>query len=272
MSVGFPDHSVRERLLDKLCRLTTNVICRGFIDLLHSPRSAIAYWRHVARAAAHPPKARAQEPVTLREVDIGEILSTPDSIPVDLVEYQYTYGDMPLHELITLCRIVRGRQPRLVLEIGTYLGGTTLQLAANSEAEVYTLDLPPQDRDSSLRQGSESPEADVCPEQPGVRFHGSVHSHRIRQLLGDSRIFDFEPYYGRVDLVLVDACHRYESVMRDSQNALSMSSASGVVVWHDYGPGSPGVLKALNEIGTTVPLLHLRGTSLVVYERSRRMS
>jgi len=169
---------------------------------------------------------------------------------------------MPINETLVLCQIVRIARPNRIFEIGTFRGCTTLQMAANSTGQVFTLDLPP---DSTGGQCMSDAELDVYPEVPGDRFRGTAYAERIHQLLGDSQTFDFTPYYARMDLVLVDACHHYDSVYNDTQNALKMVSADGIVVWHDYAPYAPGVVRVLNELSTGGGLFHLTGTSLAVY-------
>ena len=152
----------------------------------------------------------------------------------------------------------------VIFEIGTYLGGTTLQLAANSKAKIYTLDLPPLGHRAYVQPEARDSELDVYTDRPGVRFQGSPYEERIFQLFGDSQAYDFKPYYGGVDLVFVDGCHHNEFVLVDSQNALNMMSAGGIVVWHDYAPYAPGVVQVLNELGKQIPLAHIAGTSLVI--------
>jgi len=165
---------------------------------------------------------------------------------------------MPIRELVTICRLVGYRKPKVIFEFGTYLGGTTLQLAVNNDAIIYTLDLPPASQKTVLDSA-----LDVYPEKPGIRFRNKL-SGRIHQLLGNSQSFDFTPYSSKVDLILVDGSHHYDSVVCDSQNAIKMKSKNGNIVWHDYAPYAPGVIQALQEIKIT-PLVHITGTSFVLH-------
>ena len=53
-------------------------------------------------------------------------------------------GSMTITEISSLCHLVAARRPRKVLEIGSFRGLTTLNIAMNApEAEIHTLDLPP---------------------------------------------------------------------------------------------------------------------------------
>jgi hypothetical protein len=130
---------------------------------------------------------------------------------------------------------------------------------------VYTLDLPPPGHRDYVSPQVRDPDLDVFPEQLGVRFQDSPITNRIHQLIGDSLTFDFTPYHNRVDLVFVDGSHQHACVVRDSQNALEMMAPGGVVIWHDYAPYAPGVVKTLNALGKTIPLVHIIDTSLALH-------
>src|ERR1044071_612613 len=53
-------------------------------------------------------------------------------------------GSMTITEISSLCHLVAARRPRKVLEIGSFRGLTTLNIALNAkQAEIHTLDLPP---------------------------------------------------------------------------------------------------------------------------------
>ena len=101
----------------------------------------------------------------------------------------------------------------------------------------------------------------------GQRFAGRPEAQRIRQLLGDSTTFDFSPYHGAIDFAFIDACHDYAFVKSDTANALRMVPR-GVIVWHDYYPGWPGVVRAVDELLPKHRIMHIAGTSLAVLDRS----
>lgn len=175
-------------------------------------------------------------------------------------DYAYHAGSMPLTDLAHLCRLTRHLDPKVIFEIGTYEGETTLQLALNSRAEVFTLDLPP-----DAQRTVTDEELDVYPPKPGARYADCPEAARIRQLYGDSQTFDFSPWYGRADLVFVDASHQYEHVKKDTATAFRLLAPCGAIAWHDYGSWAPGVVQALEETLEEYPLVHLAETSLAVY-------
>jgi GT2 family glycosyltransferase len=168
-------------------------------------------------------------------------------------------------ELDALCRMAAYWNPDRLFELGTYLGGSALQLAANTDAEVHTLDLPPKDAEKPIWDE----EIDVYPDEPGRKFHGTPFEGRIHQIYGDSQTYDYTEHLGRYGMAFVDACHHYEFVKVDSANALRVVRPGGLVVWHDYADYAPGVVQALDELAEKETLWHLEGTSLVVHFVSR---
>lgn len=51
----------------------------------------------------------------------------------------------------------------------------------------------------------------------------------------------------RADLVFVDACHTYEAVKVDLEEAMRLTKKGGKVAGHDYCRDFPGVVKAVDE-------------------------
>ncbi|MCF6150428.1 MAG: hypothetical protein E3K37_17470 [Candidatus Kuenenia sp.] len=204
----------------------------------------------------------------LRKIDkccAEQLLPTYHSIVISNIDKNFDYGEMPVYEQDILCKLIKNQNPKTVFEIGTFQGATTTRLAANSDAIVYTLDLPPKGHINYCPPAMNDPELDVYPDQPGIKHFSSAYADRITQLYGDSRSFDYSPYYGQMDIVFVDGCHHYDFVLRDSMNAFKMIKPDGMIIWHDYADYAPGVMKALNVISERYSLTHIEGTSLVVY-------
>ncbi|MGA8028861.1 MAG: class I SAM-dependent methyltransferase [Bryobacteraceae bacterium] len=168
---------------------------------------------------------------------------------VRLLELASADGNVSTLELVVLATLVRRLKPRTILEIGTFDGRTTLNLAANcsQETRIYTLDLPREQVSSTALPLARGEDAYVNKERSGSRFLGTEYSDRIVQLLGDSASFDFSGL-GKMDFIFIDGSHAYEYVLRDSRTAINLLSVQGgVIVWHDYTQWE-GVNKALNEL------------------------
>ncbi len=152
----------------------------------------------------------------------------PDAIGmvVAMDDMTYRVSNMDPFELYCLAAITRIRKPRTIFEFGTYDGATTHWLAQTVPgAEIFTLDLPPDLRGDWGRATlvNESAGGDGL----GARFNGTPYAPQITQLLGDSRTYKFSSYFGRMDLVLVDAGHSYDCASFDTENALGWCPARG---------------------------------------------
>ncbi len=161
-----------------------------------------------------------------------------------------------------LCQAI---QPKLVFEIGTDHGYTTAHMALNTsvDCEIYTLDLPPDVSpllpttfmdDLNIRKYKQRKR--YMWEQPNI-------APKIHRLFGDSAVFDYSPYHGRVDLFFIDGAHSYEYVRSDTLNALKCCHCGSAIVWHDFGRvGVNGVSRWLVEFSNQHPVYSIPGGSL----------
>ena len=165
-----------------------------------------------------------------------------------------------------------------LFEFGTCTGKTAYLWARNSapEARVFTLTLDPETTPTYRAEPGDSRIARTKAIEESrfqrLRYTGSDVEGKITQLYGDSKAFDETPHLGRCDLIFVDGSHAYSYVKSDSEKALRMLSEGGTILWHDYRGrrgSTRGVYDYLNELSRTLPLVHLRGTSLVAYVSGR---
>jgi len=179
-------------------------------------------------------------------------------------------GMLRLVEQVVLATIVVRRRPSIMFEIGTYLGASSVLLAANClpHARVYTLDLQPTKEGRATKFPQTAKSITVGSPRVGELFRNSPFSHKIVQLFGDSATYDFSPYFGRMDLVFVDGNHQYDNVKADSYNALKLMPPRGMIIWHDYETEyGPDVVRCLNELGLSLPLRRIRDTRFVTYTK-----
>ena len=207
----------------------------------------------------------------LPKVNISTLLDTKD-FELKFLAPKVADGNVDMFELFVINSLVKKSVPKTLFEFGTFNGRTTLNLAANSgsEARVYTLDMP-----SSLLPSAKfniEQIEKILVEKPvsGELFQKHLEATKITQLYGDSAKFDYQPFFGQMDFVFVDASHAYDYVMNDSKIALKLlRDGQGVILWHDYGRPQwwPGVIRALDELQKKSKpfetLVHIEGTSLV---------
>lgn len=178
-------------------------------------------------------------------------------------------GPVARHEPLVLSALSQVLECERIFEFGTSQGDTTWLLAHNlPSARIYTLDLArPEDAacaELELADRAEYFNTWEC----RTRFSGTPEASGITQLHGDSATFDFSPYRGNIDLVLVDASDSYSYVKLDTEAALGMLSDLGTIVWHDYTNYS-GIYAYLNELAPSLdrPIFHILDTSLALYSR-----
>lgn len=171
---------------------------------------------------------------------------------------------------------VLAKRARRAFEFGTCTGKTAYLLARNMPegGEVVTLTLSPEQHGAYRREaGDDAVDVAYALEESRFtrfRYTGTEVASRIRQLFGDSKIFDESAYRDACDLIFVDGSHAYSYVVSDSRKALAMVRPGGLVLWHDYDGArrhANGVFRALNELSREVPLVHIDGTTLVAYRR-----
>jgi predicted O-methyltransferase YrrM len=198
------------------------------------------------------------------------------SKPAVLVESAKANGNVRVSELAVLAKAAAAVAPgREIIEIGTFDGRTTLNLAVNSDpaTPVFTLDLPPDlatkfALDHGERKFVEKPAPGERYRRAGPPWNNSTA--KITQLLGDSGTFDWSAHFGKAGLVFVDGSHAYDYAKHDTEMAFKLVAPGGMVLWHDYGVWE-GVTRALEELEAErkLGLKQVRGTSLVFWRSGK---
>lgn len=253
------DFSLRQaaELLPKVGTTVGRVWQRTLLDALVAPQRfsrIMPEFRRVSDSMFHP---------GIADLDPTAI---PGEEPIQMLALDSGYGGMAPQDLYALLRIARWIKPGKIFEFGTFRGVTTTHLAINSDAEIYTLDLPRDQateiRDYKVDDRNLLPSRDeIATTSLRLGAHGRIH-----QLFGNSRTFDHSPYRKSMGLVIVDACHLYEYVMSDSKIAFELLSENGAVLWHDF-PTSLDVTRAVRRLATRWPINHVEGTRLALYVR-----
>jgi SAM-dependent methyltransferase len=166
--------------------------------------------------------------------------------------------------LITALRVVRARR---VFEFGTFFGSTTLNLALNSpaDAEVFTFDLSRAEATNADQLAEDALLTKEHLDRPSMEFENTTVSGRIRLITGNSRTFDFSPWRNSIDFVFIDGGHDYDTVRRDTDNALAMlrKNSPACIFWHDYGHRDySGNTYFLNQLSKKLDIFHIEDTML----------
>jgi Methyltransferase domain len=170
--------------------------------------------------------------------------------------------------LLALSKLIR---PRAFLEIGTFLGIETLNIAANlpADSRLYTLDLDEKSLTTvEQEQHDRSLTAIHMEMQHKLAFLASSYERKITRLYGDSNAFDFSRFSRRMDMIYIDGGHDLRTLTSDTQNAFKMLSEdhSACIVWHDFSnPKHPAVGPYLLELSKSKELFHVEETMMVFY-------
>ncbi|MEM7645367.1 MAG: class I SAM-dependent methyltransferase [Pseudomonadota bacterium] len=177
-----------------------------------------------------------------------EIIGGTNKMNIELQDWEMDLGAGNYWELVALASFVKRFSPKVIFEIGTGHGRSTLQMANNTPEDtvIHTLDI-----------SDEHPVGLIIKDKPQME--------KIRRIKASSQEFDYTPFHEKVDFVLVDGAHDYGNVMADSEKAFDMVSKKGHIIWDDFSPAWSGVVKALKEIRQSREVFRIPGTSYVIY-------
>ncbi len=132
-------------------------------------------------------------------------------------------ASLRLDEAVLLYRHVRDEQPRTVVEIGRFRGGSTFLIASalRTGGVVHSYDL-------ETRQGHDGQELDAQLTAALARYG---LAERVRLHLADSR--SAEPPAEPIDLLFVDGDHREEGVRTDFERWAPLLAPGGHLLFHD---------------------------------------
>jgi Methyltransferase domain len=184
---------------------------------------------------------------------------------------RYEDGMLPFEEATVLLAILVAEAPKEVLEIGTYMGHTTQQMAENLEsAIIHTVDLP---EEFAAQTDSEKqlPKDDfhlINTRVVGREFKNRPCAARVIQHFGDTATWDFRAA-GRPTFFFIDGSHTYEYCKSDSEKSLALAGEGAVFLWHDCDDRHPGVVKFVAEWRSRgIDIRRISGTSIAYWKRT----
>ena len=247
-------------------------IVRGLTKVARNPRVAMrVLWPRFSPITTGSPDPEARRIArwsfgALDREPVTAVFPGIETIDVNVIRTFDRQPGMSLDpsEILILAAMVRLLKPRRLLEIGTFDGNTTLNLAANcpSGARVFTLDLPADWGGDFALDVPSLQENAVVGDITGIQFRDSPLRDRITQLFDDSARFDWDRF-APFDLIFIDGCHTYDYVRSDTLNALRVLRPGGTLVWHDYGM-LEDVSRAVDETAGQISVRALQGTRLAV--------
>lgn len=182
------------------------------------------------------------------EIDLGDILGDRKPL-IRLSVMRYEDGMLPNAQAMALLSILVAEAPNEVLEIGTYMGHTTRQIAENLEtAIIHTVDLP-EDFSAECDPEQSIPKDDyhlIARRIVGREYKGRPCAERIKQHFVDTAKWDFREA-GHSTFFFIDGSHTYEYCKNDSEKCFELAEHRGTFLWHDCDDTHPGVTRFLSE-------------------------
>jgi predicted O-methyltransferase YrrM len=241
---------------------------KKFFREVRSPADAVTYCSRVLLPVdPHVRRYHSWIWGKLPRLELKQVLPGIEQIAVLILEaYNRALGiTLDIEEVASLLAIVKFGRAKKIFEIGTFDGGTALNLAANTpdDAQIVTLDLPP---DWSGDFSSSTPEElrNITNRRTvGQRFLNTPQQKKITQVFGDSSTIDWTKLPVPFDIVFIDGCHYHDYVAKDTQNALKYVGLGGLVIWHDYGYVKD-VSDVVDDTSTKIKVSAIAGTRLAV--------
>lgn len=202
----------------------------------------------ISRDAATPEYETRRELSRIPEISVGEILGERRSV-IQLTVMRYEDGMLLTEQAMVLLSILVADAPSEVLEIGTYMGHTTRQMAENlPTATIHTVDLPPGfSAENDPKQAIPKDDFHLISRRVvGREFRDQPCAARIKQHFVDTAQWDFSGV-GRPTFFFIDGSHTYEYCRNDSEKCLALCGGSGTFLWHDCDDIHPGVVKFVSE-------------------------
>ena len=241
---------------------------KKFFREVKSPRDAVKYcWRVVMPVDPHVRQSHSWIWGNLPRHELKQVFPGIEKTEVRILEaYDRALGmTLNIEEVASLLAIVKFSGAQKIFEIGTFDGGTALNLAANTSAEtqITTLDLPP-DWDGEFTADTPKELRNLTNRKTvGQRFVNTPQQKKITQVFGDSSAIDWAQLPVPFDIVFIDGCHSYRYVAKDTENALKYVGPGGLILWHDYGYVKD-VSDVVDQTASEIKVSAIAGTRLAV--------
>lgn len=172
------------------------------------------------------------------KIDLNKIFPGISSVKTKKY-HSYTKGELDSSNLIIVNKIVKYLEPQIIVEIGTYRGRTTYNMAKNSiKSKIITIDIA--DIETNIFSGVDM-KYHLSKDEVGTLYKGSEVEDRITQIYSDSLSIECQLQLdqqlgnNKIDFAFIDGGHDYDSVRHNFEELiLPRLNIGGVVIFDDY--------------------------------------
>lgn len=132
-------------------------------------------------------------------------------------------------EILALSRAVAELKPRLILEIGTARGGTSLIWSSLASEKVITCDLLHREPQKPLLEALPPPNSNCKVKLLTGNSHAAEFKQRVAAELGGQK----------ADFLFIDGDHTVEGVRADYENYREFVRPGGIIAFHDIVENQP---------------------------------
>jgi len=160
-------------------------------------------------------------------------------------------------EMRVLAVLLNKINPGVIIETGTNWGISTAFMALNSNAQIYTFDIP------HLNEGRSM----ITHKEWGKAFLNTELDGRIMKYAIDTFELKIDTYPA-AQLWFIDSGHDYKTVNHETALALK-NMDRGMIVWHDAKPNLPWGSQVYDFLDKNFPMATLinTDTGLAYYEK-----
>lgn len=119
-----------------------------------------------------------------------------------------------------------------IVEIGTSKGFGTYNIAINTNSNVWTVNIHPDDTKESGKFTTHFPQVDEI----GYIYRSDGLSNIIQILKNTKHWNPSEDDIKNLDMIYIDGCHDSDFVYNDTKKLLKFINEDGFILWHDFCP------------------------------------
>jgi precorrin-6B methylase 2 len=190
-------------------------------------------------------------------------------------------GSLTLLETSILVTFAKCIKAKKIFEFGTYFGGTTKNLANNTDpfTKIYSLDIDIKNMriDNSklnLKKKNYLKNEKIndnylmkLQKNKGsfkINELNNFNKKKIKLLKFNSLDFEGKNYKNQFDMIFVDGGHDLKTILSDTKNSNIIAKKNAIIFWHDYNSKiHTSVSKFINKYGKNKTIYHIENTMLV---------